>query len=78
MDGADLRPVRLRITDPSLREDLGAHYARAGFAVRPNGPDELEVERVDAPDRAQARREVEVHLLMWDLLHPESPAKILD
>jgi hypothetical protein len=78
MEIADLRPVRLRITDPSLREDLSAHYARAGFGVRPDGADELEVERADAPNEAQARREVATHLLIWDLLYPETPAEILD
>ena len=78
MDAAELRPVRLRITDPSLREELSAHYARSGFAVRPLGERELEVERTDAPDEEQGRREIAAHLLVWELLHPEAPCEIVD
>jgi hypothetical protein len=77
MDARELRPVRLRISDPSLREELSAHYARSGFAVRPIGDRELDVERTDAPGDEQGRREIATHLLMWDLLHPESPGEIV-
>ena len=51
------------------------HYARSGFAVRPVGDRELDVERTDAPDEEQARREIETHLLVWDVLHPDVPAR---
>jgi hypothetical protein len=78
MDGGDLRPVRLRIPDPSLRGELSAHYARSGFAVSPVGEGELEVERPDAPDGEQARREIATHLLVWDLLHPGSRVELVD
>ncbi len=78
MDAAALRPVRLRIPDPSLREELSAHYARSGFAVRPVGDLELDVERPDAPDEEQGRREVVTHLLVWELLHPESPGEVVE
>jgi hypothetical protein len=78
MRTAQLRPLRIRISDPSLREELSAHYARAGFAVRPVGDRELDVERTDAPDEEQARREIETHLLVWELLHPDAPAEIVD
>jgi hypothetical protein len=50
---------------------LGAHFLRSGFAVRPTGSDELEVERPDAPDEAQGRREIEAHLLVWYALNPD-------
>jgi len=76
IEATDLRPVRLRIPDPSLREELSAHYARSGFAVRSVGWDELEVERPDASEE-QARREVATHLLVWELLHPECPGAIV-
>jgi hypothetical protein len=78
MDAGELRPVRLRIPDPSLREELGDHYGRSGFAVRAVGERELEVERPDAPSEEQGRREVAAHLLVWELLHPESPGQIVD
>ena len=54
------------------------HYARSGFAVRPVGDRELEVERTDAPDEEQARREIATHLLIWELLHPDIPGEIVD
>jgi hypothetical protein len=74
----ELRPVRIRITDPSLLGELGAHYARAGFVVCPAGDRELEVERPDAPTEEQGRREVAAHLLVWELLHPDSPGELTD
>jgi|Tabmets5t2r1_1033131.scaffolds.fasta_scaffold11078_4 hypothetical protein len=78
MDGAELRPVRIRIPDPSLREELSDHYARSGFVVRPVGEQELDVERPDAPDEQQGRREVGTHLLVWELLHPECHGEIVE
>lgn len=54
------------------------HYARSGFAVRPVGDRELDVERTDAPDEEQARREIETHLLVWELLRPGARAEIVD
>jgi hypothetical protein len=70
--------VLLRIPDPSLREELSAHYARSGFVVRPVGDRELDVERPDAPGEEQGRREVAAHLLVWELLHPECPGEIVE
>ncbi len=78
MDPGELRPVRLRIPDPSLHEKFSAHYARAGFVVRRLDENELDVERPDAPDLAQERREVVAHLLVWDVLHPESPGEVVE
>ncbi|MET1010030.1 MAG: hypothetical protein ABWY96_08270 [Gaiellaceae bacterium] len=45
--------------------------------MRPLGDCELAVERTDAPDDDQGRREVAAHLLVWELLHPESPGEIV-
>lgn len=38
----------------------------------------LAVERADAPDQAQARREIATHLLVWQMLRPDSEAELLD
>jgi hypothetical protein len=46
--------------------------------VRPVGAREVEVEREDAPTDEQGRREVAAHLLVWELLHPESRGEIVD
>lgn len=53
------------------------HYARSGFGVRPVGDRALDVERTDAPGEEQARREIETHLLVWELLHPEAPGEVV-
>ena len=50
---------------------------RSGFAVRPAGEGDLLVERPDAPDDEQGRREVGTHLLVWELLHPACPGEIV-
>jgi hypothetical protein len=73
----ELRPVRIRLPDPALLDQLSAHYSRSGFAVRRAGKQELEVSRPDAPDEAQGRREIETHLVVWGLLHPETPADVV-
>jgi hypothetical protein len=78
MRDGELRPVRLRISNPSLRDELSAHYVRSGFAVHPIGKRELAVERPDAPNDEQGRREIEAHLLVWELLHPECPGEIVE
>lgn len=51
---------------------------RSGFIVRPVGDRELDVERPDAPDEQQGRREVGTHLLVWELLHPDCPGEIVE
>jgi hypothetical protein len=78
MDVGELRPVRIRIPDPSLREELSGHFLRSGFAVHAVGAHELEVGRPDAPSYEQGRREVAAHLLIWELLHPECPGEIVE
>jgi hypothetical protein len=70
--------VRLRIPDPSLREELSDHYTRSGFVVRPVGEYELDVERPDAPTEEQGGREIGTHLLVWKLLHPECAGEIVE
>lgn len=57
---------------------MSAHFERSGFAVRSAGDRALDVERDDAPDQAQARREIAAHLLVWQVLRPEVTAEILD
>jgi hypothetical protein len=78
MDAGELRPVRLRIPDPSLREELSDHFVRSGFAVQPLGERELGVVRPDAPSDEQGQREVAAHLLVWELLNPECPSEIVE
>jgi hypothetical protein len=46
--------------------------------VRGAGDRALDVEREDAPDQAQARREIAAHLLVWEVLHPDVATELLD
>ncbi len=55
----------IRISDPSLVDDLCAHFRRSGFAAEPMGGSVIDVDRPDAPNPEQARREVELHLRIW-------------
>jgi hypothetical protein len=60
----------LRLSDPSIAEDLCAHFTRSGFACAGAGGSMVEVTRPDAPDQAQERREVELHLRVWLAANP--------
>jgi hypothetical protein len=76
--------VYVRLSDPGLAEeflgylrraecvaDLGAVQAHAeGIAV--------EVEVPQAYDEAQARMEVTLYLRVWEAVHPNSGAQLLD
>lgn len=68
--------MKLRISAPALRADFARHFERAGFSVEPVG-DAILVDRPDAPDSAQARREVSAHAHIWEVMHPEAPVERL-
>ena len=57
--------MRLRTGDPTLLDDLRAHFERAGFAVESTGDADLDVRRPDAPSAEQEAREIELHLKIW-------------
>ncbi len=63
--------MRLRTGDPTLLDDLRAHFERSGFAVESMGDADLDVRRPDAPSAEQERREVELHLKIWRVMHLE-------
>jgi hypothetical protein len=71
-----LRPVRpcgleIRPHDPSLLPELAQHFERSGFRVEPF-EELIEVERPDAPNDNQAKREIQQHLRVWLLMNPDS------
>jgi len=53
-----------------LVNDLCAHYTRSGFTAESVGGGMVEVTRLDAPTEAQQRREVLLHLRVWEVLNP--------
>jgi hypothetical protein len=71
--------VRLRVTDPEILENVVAHFERSGFVVRRVGDVILEVVRPDAPTPEQERREVEIHLGVWRVMHPgRTPVELIE
>jgi hypothetical protein len=73
-----LRPMLIRIDDPSLVDELCANFQRAGFTAVPAGECLAKVRRLDSPSPDQERREVELHLRVWRAIHPEVEAAIVD
>ena len=72
-----LRPAALivRLHNPSLIPELVRHFERSGFSVQRRG-NALDVDRPDAPTKAQAEREVQAHLDVWVLMYPDSVADV--
>ena len=68
----------VRISDAALLSDLLAHFHRAGFTVEEAGGTMLRVSRPDAPDPAQERREVELHLAVWRATNPNATADLVE
>jgi hypothetical protein len=64
--------VRIRVDPAALRGDLCWHFERAGFDVQELGSDSIAVERPDAPNPTQAWRETDLHLRIWEAMHPEA------
>jgi hypothetical protein len=64
--------VRIRVDPPALLDDLCWHFERAGFDVQRLASDSIAVRRLDAPSEAQARREIGIHLRIWEATHPDA------
>ena len=60
------------LDDPAFVDDLCAHFRRSGFTADPVEGRMVEVELQDAPSRAQADAEIRVHLLLWQILNPDT------
>ena len=67
----------IRTDDHTLVDDLCAHYRRSGFHAESVGGGMIEVGRPDAPDVDQERREVLMHLRVWEVTHPDARAELL-
>jgi hypothetical protein len=65
----------LRLSNPALLPDLRQHFARSGFSVADEG-ESLLVGRADAPSAEQERREVEMHLRVWQMMHPDAQVEV--
>jgi hypothetical protein len=61
--------VVIHVTD-ELVDDLCGHFERSGFTAERFGPGALRVGLAEAPDASQERREIELHLQVWRVMHP--------
>jgi hypothetical protein len=65
-----LRPMLIRVNDESFVEDLCAHFTRSGFTVESAGGSMIQVYRRDTLSTDQERREIELHLRVWQASNP--------
>lgn len=68
----------IRVSDASLVDDLCAHFRRSGFGCDPAGGSMVDVSRLDAPSIEQERREIALHLRVWNAMHAVVTAELLD
>jgi hypothetical protein len=66
----------LRTNSSSEVPNLCAHFTRSGFSAQPVGGTMVEVLRLDAPSPDQERREIELHLRIWQAANEHATAEI--
>jgi hypothetical protein len=71
-----LRPVLIRLSNPSFAADLCAHFRNSGFTAKRRGSRTIEVGRADAPTPEQEEREINLHLRVWRATNPSVIALI--
>ena len=69
--------MHLRLFDPAALPELRQHFARSGFSVAENG-ESLIIRRPEAPDAGDERQEIELHLNVWQAMHPEVRVELTD
>jgi hypothetical protein len=69
--------MRLRLVDPVALPELRQHFVRSGFTVA-DDVERLVIRHPDAPDSEQERREIALHLQVWQAMHPEARVEIDD
>jgi hypothetical protein len=69
--------MHIRLDDPTLVDDLCAHYRRSGFAAERVDGGRVEVALADAPSREQERLEVLLHLRVWEAVNPDARGELL-
>jgi len=67
--------MHLRLLDPAALPELRQHFARSGFSVAGNG-DRLVIGRPGETNAAKELREIELHLQVWQTMHPDVQVEI--
>jgi hypothetical protein len=67
--------MHLRLFDHAALPELRQHFARSGFSVSEIG-ERLVIGRPEAPDAEDERREIELHLQVWQTMHPDVRVEI--
>jgi hypothetical protein len=67
--------MHLRLLDPAALPELRQHFARSGFSVAGDS-ENLFIGRPRAADTENERREIELHLQVWQTMHPDVPVEI--
>ena len=70
--------LHVYISDPALFRDLCAFLQRAECIVGQRHGQDVEVEVPLAYSKAQARRELDIYLSTWQVMHPGLEAYIVD
>ena len=65
----------IQLDDHALVDDLCAHFARSGFTARPVGAGAAEVARPIPSTEDQDRREILLHLRVWQIVNPDVEAR---
>ena len=68
--------MRIRLSELGLVPDLRQHFERSGFVTKRVEDDVIEVWRPDTPSEAEARGEIESHLMIWRAMHPEAEVEL--
>jgi hypothetical protein len=65
------------ISHPELLQDLCAHIERSGWVVEGCYGREAKVHPTDVSSSAQAHRELDIYLAVWQAAHPGVEAYVL-
>jgi len=67
----------IRIDNHALVNNLCAHYRRSGFTAQPVGGGMIEITRPNALTEDQHRREVLLHLRVWEVTNPDVTVSVV-
>jgi hypothetical protein len=70
--------LHVYLSHPELIHDLRAHLERGECVVDGCHGHDLEAQLPAAPSEAQARRELDIYLAVWQVMHPGVEAYRVD